>query len=94
MGRDFQKKDFQNKPRKKPDFGRPLHAVPAVIEELIGRTGGRGEITQVRCKIQEGPDSGKILRRNVKGTVRKNDILMLRETEIEARRLAQGRKNG
>mgnify|MGYP001598525666 CR=1 FL=1 len=64
-------------------------AVPAVVEEIIGRTGTRGGIIQVRCKILDGYDKNKVIRRNVKGPIREKDVLMLRETDIEARKLTQ-----
>ena len=62
-------------------------AVPAIVEEMVGRTGKFGEVTQVKARILQGRDRGKVMRRNVKGPVRLKDVLMLRETQIEASRL-------
>ena len=56
-----------------------------MVDEIIGRTGSRGGITQVKVSLLD--NKSRTLVRNVMGPVKEGDILVLLESEREARRL-------
>ena len=59
--------------------------IPAQVVEVVSKTGVYGEIMQVMAKVLDGRDRGRIIRRNVKGPIKVNDILMLMDTDTEAK---------
>lgn len=62
---------------------------PAEVIEVVGRTGMHGESTQIKCKILEGGNKGRIITRNCIGPIRTGDIIVLLETAREVRRLSR-----
>ncbi len=66
---------------------------PGVVETIVGNADSRGGVNQVRVKVLAGPDTNKIITRNVRGPVKVGDILVMTETEFEARKIVKKNKD-
>ena len=64
-------------------------ATPAEVVEVIGSTGMHGEAMQVKCRILDGNNKGRIITRNTVGPIREGDVIMLLETEREAKKMSR-----
>jgi len=64
-----------------------VEGTPCEVVEIIARTGMAGEASQVKVRVLDGMDKGKIITRNVIGPIQLGDILMLNETQREAKSL-------
>lgn len=58
-----------------------------VVEVIRGRTGIYGEVRQVMCKIIDGKDRGRVIRRNLTGKVKVGDFIRLPDTSREAKQI-------
>ncbi|MFB6245564.1 MAG: 30S ribosomal protein S28e [Candidatus Nanohaloarchaea archaeon] len=54
----------------------------AKVVEVIGDQGHRS-VRKIRCRILEGDEEGKILVRNARGPVREDDVVHIKETQME-----------
>jgi small subunit ribosomal protein S28e len=71
--------------QQRPEFPGFLAEIVEINEEV--KTGIYGEIYVVSCKVLEGKDKGRIIRRNMLGPAKTGDIIRLPDTSKEAREI-------
>lgn len=71
-----------------------VESIPGTVETIVGNASAKGGVTQVRVKVMAGRDEGKIITRNVRGPVKVGDVLMMTETEYEARKIWKKKTGG
>lgn len=71
--------------QQQPVFSGFLAEIVEINESV--KTGIYGEIYTVSCKILEGKDKGRIIRRNMLGPAKVGDVIRLPDTSREAREI-------
>jgi small subunit ribosomal protein S28e len=81
--------EAQQPPEKPEKAGKQFQGFLAEIVEVNyeRKTGIYGEIYQVSCRILEGRDKGRIIRRNLLGPIKVGDKIRLPDTSREAREI-------
>ncbi|MDE1874285.1 MAG: 30S ribosomal protein S28e [Candidatus Micrarchaeota archaeon] len=54
-----------------------------IVEIQPRKTGMFGSIIQVMCKIMDGKDKGRVIRRNISGKAKVGDMIRLGDTSRE-----------
>jgi len=57
--------------------------IPAQVIDVGSKMGIKG-VSRVRCKILDGRDRDKVVIRNVVGPIKRGDVILLKETAMEA----------
>lgn len=84
MGGDAEK-PVHTAEKKEYGPGGESEGVLAEVVEIVARTGVFGEVQQVMAKVLDGKDRGRVIRRNIKGPIRQGELIVLLETEREAK---------
>ncbi len=80
----------QQQPQQAQQQQRPAFAgFPAEVVDVVrtAKTGISGEVYSISCRILEGNDRGRIIRRNVFGPIKIGDVIRLPDTSREAREI-------
>ena len=57
--------------------------IPAEVIQVGDKMGIKG-VSRVRCKVMDGRDKDRVVVRNVVGPLKKGDVILLKETAMEA----------
>ncbi len=80
-----QQKPAEVQQQQKPQFAGFLAEIIEV--NRAQKTGISGEVYLVSCRILEGKDENRIIKRNVLGPIKAGDVIRLPDTSREAREI-------